>query len=352
MAPVEDGSKVTRQELLRRAAAAGIAVAAAGGLGGVASAARPYLRGARAATYHWRSALELGPGNPTWDALDAMLTSIEQGSNGQIKIDRFPNAQLGAGSQNWQDLRNGTLQLNFITSSIVAQDVPACLLYALPFALKTNKTVAQVLKGNSRLAQEKALLQTGVRVLGWENIGARQLGGQKFFLKPSDLKGVKMRIAPSPAYSAYWNALGAVPTVVPAAETYTALQQGVVDAFDQPVANIISFKWYEPARYISLTAHQFSVLFFGINEQVWQSLPLNLKNLLETEVKKATEAFSAKQQVLQHAAVQQLISLNAKIVQPAPKPFRLAAAPIYKQFAPQVGGMKVINNLISSQVVG
>ena len=110
-----------------------------------------------------------------------------------------------------------------------------------------------------------------MRILSVFEAGFRQLTANKPVRVPADVKGMKIRIAKSEVYVWLWSALGANPTVMSLGETYISLQQGVVDAQENPIPTIHVQKFYEVAKNISLTNHIFAPIPLSITEKRWQS---------------------------------------------------------------------------------
>jgi tripartite ATP-independent transporter DctP family solute receptor len=117
------------------------------------------------------------------------------------------------------------------------------------------------------------LKETGVRILAYDQVGFRNFTNSIRPIKtPADLKGMKIRVMESPVYIALIKSMGASPTPVPWTETYTALQQKVVDGQENPVASIKFGKIYEVNKYLTLDGHTYGVSFILINEKFFQSL--------------------------------------------------------------------------------
>src|SRR5690606_32986950 len=113
----------------------------------------------------------------------------------------------------------------------------------------------------------------GMKGLGFWEVGFRHLTNDKKEIKsPSDMNGLKIRVQPAPVWEAHMKALGASPTPVPFNELYTALDQGVVNGQENPLATIHSMNFYEVQPYLTLTGHTYTPAVILISEKAWNSL--------------------------------------------------------------------------------
>ncbi|HEY1687618.1 MAG TPA: TRAP transporter substrate-binding protein [Solirubrobacteraceae bacterium] len=342
----------SRRQFLARASATGLTLAGAGGLISACGSSKGKSGGGGGSgkgPYHWRTGLDVGPGNAIWDSYQNMLTSIEEKTNGEVKFDTFPNAQLGSEADNFKDLQNGSLEMNLITTSVITATVPELTLFSLPYVFGTNEDTNKAIVSSAKEGQEQALAAQGVHVIGWENAGARQLGGTSLYVHPSEIKNVKVRTVETPVFVEFFKAAGAVPTPLSSEEVFEALKQGVVDAYDQPLGNIVTFKWYEAANKLTLTSHAYSILFLGFNKKLWETLPSELQETITEVATENMASFGGEQQSIQEKAATELEAKGCKIEEADLEEWRGVAEKIYPKFASQVGGMSAIESLRSSQ---
>ena len=113
-----------------------------------------------------------------------------------------------------------------------------------------------------------------MRILTYAQVGFRNFTNSSRPIKsPADVKGLKIRVMESPVYMTLIRSMGGAPTPVPWPETYTALQQKVVDGQENPISSIKFAKLYEVQKYMTMDGHTFGVSFMLINEKFFQSLP-------------------------------------------------------------------------------
>ena len=111
-----------------------------------------------------------------------------------------------------------------------------------------------------------------MKVLGLTYYGARHLSANKEMLTPDSMKGLKMRVPNSPMYLLFPRSVGANPAPIAFAEVYLALQQGVVDAQENPLPTILEKKFYEVQSHIMLTGHLMDSLVTLMAAPKWDSL--------------------------------------------------------------------------------
>lgn len=229
---------------------------------------------------------------PYHTGLEYMAKEVEQKTKGQVKIQIYPNAQLGDQRQMIEGLRMGTIDMCITATSDLAQFVPETDVLNLPFIFKSLKQSYEAMDGQvgnklAKMVDKKA----NVKVLGWWSAGVRSVfNSQKPITKPEDLKGMKIRTMPNKTDMDAFNALGAIATPIPYSELYTSLQQGVVQAAENDPISYEQQKFYEICKYYSLTEHYIngSTRPLLISNITWNRLPKNVQKILITAGRHAT----------------------------------------------------------------
>jgi TRAP-type C4-dicarboxylate transport system substrate-binding protein len=131
--------------------------------------------------------------------------------------------------------------------------------------------------------------QLGVRVLGPTYFGARQIGlkPDKKITTPADMAGIKLRMPGGDAWQFLGTALGANPTPMAYAETYTGLQTGAIDGQDNPLPNVQNMKFYEVMSQIVLTSHLIAFDVLCMNLKTWNSMTPARQQAFQAAVDKA-----------------------------------------------------------------
>ena len=210
-------------------------------------------------------------------------------------------------------IRTGALDMTANSQGALANAVPEYAAYGMPFLFSSAAQAFKVLDGplGKELAERSA--EKGMVVLGYWDNGIRQMTNSKRpIAKVEDVKGLKMRVPPDATLVDIMTALGAEAQQIKFAELYVALQQGVVDGQENPLANIHASKLYEVQKYLAMTNHQFQMTPFLIGKRTWDKLSAADKAVLQAA---AAEATALQRKLSAEADEKLLADLKAKGVQ-------------------------------------
>jgi len=183
---------------------------------------------------------------------------VEEQSEGRIKVELYPNAQLGGDREMAEAVQVGILQIALPVVSVTSSFEKSFNVVEMPYLFTTRESAFKALDGDLGQELDRRLLKTGMMNLGYYENGFRHITNNKGPIhSPADLKGVKIRTMEVPPHITFFKKLGANPTPMSFGELYTALQQGTVDAQENPLAIINESRLYEVQKYISLTGHVF-----------------------------------------------------------------------------------------------
>lgn len=217
------------------------------------------------------------------------VKEINKRSNGRITAQVFPAGQIASSTQEYiSGLQNGAFDIGILNCGSWADYTPAFAGLNIPYLYFDYDMAYAVLDsevGKSWL--KRAAKDTKTIPLGYFDIGFRELTTDVPVHKPDDLKGVKIRTMPDPIQMKCWEALGASVTPVAYSELYTALQQKMVDAQENPPSNIASAKLYELQKYMILTNHNFTVTIPAASPIFWNKLSDADKKLVQDVITEA-----------------------------------------------------------------
>jgi tripartite ATP-independent transporter DctP family solute receptor len=222
--------------------------------------------------------LKIGLGDPI-DSDQGVLALrfkdiVEKTSQGDYKVDIFPAGQLGDEQKMVKDARRGSIDGAVVAINNITPFSKTAGVLTLPYLVQSFDDAVKVTTGDMGDKWRATLKKdVGVRLLGWGYSNFRVLTNSKKPVKNlGDLKGLKIRVPKNPIMIASWQALGAEPIPMAWPETFTALQQRVVDGQDNPHAVNYTMKFYEVQKYTSECHYLFSLqpLIFG--EKFFQSL--------------------------------------------------------------------------------
>ncbi len=198
-------------------------------------------------------------------------------SGGRIEVQVFPSEQLGAELDIVRSIRAGIVEMT-ITGESMQNWSGITALLAVPYMIKDSEHLKQVVEGET--GQEIAgemIREIGLRPVGYFERGSRHLTSNRPVTHPDELNGLILRVPNVPLFVNVWQALGAKPTPMAFSEVFTALQQGTVEAQENPFALIYSAGLYEVQQYLNLTRHVNSWIYVVIGEKVFQSIPADLQ---------------------------------------------------------------------------
>ena len=270
------------------------------------------------------------PGNPRSVAAEEFAKLVEEKTGGEVKINIAGSEQLGNDVAMLTSLRTGALDLTANSQGAASGLVPELSALGLPFLFENADQAFQVLQGpvGDELAEKFAAL--GIITLDWWDNGIRHVTTKETAVtEPGDLKGLKIRTPADPVTIDIFQALGAATEQIAFSELYVALQQGVVDGQENPLANIASSKLYEVTPHISLTAHKWESTPFLASQIGWARLTPEQ----QTAVKEAAkEAGQLQRQLMQEADKKLLAEFQAnpkvEVNEVDREAFKKATAPV------------------------
>lgn len=214
------------------------------------------------------------PGNPRTVAAEAFAKMVSERTSGNVNIKIAGAEQLGSDVSMLTSLRTGALDLTANSQGAAAGLVQELNALGLPFLFANTEAAIKVLNGPVGEELAKKFAGVGMVLLDWWDNGIRHVTNSKRSInKPEDLKGLKIRTPADAMTVDIFQALGASTQQIAFGELYIALQQGVVDGQENPLANIQSAKLYEVNKYISLTGHK------------WESTPFLMSTISTKKVK-------------------------------------------------------------------
>ena len=213
---------------------------------------------------------------------------VEAGSGGELDIQIFPSSQLGPDREMIEGVQTGVLEMAVPPSSFFAGWDPAFAVIELPYMYASKDIALATFASDTGGAMLKRLENQGLVGLGWLENGLRHVTNNVRPIEtPEDLQGVKLRTMKVPAHVDTFTTLGANPTPMNFGEVYSALQQGVIDGQENPIALIDSQRFYEVQKHVSLTGHVFTVYIPVISHDFFYSLSPEHQALVRDSMTKA-----------------------------------------------------------------
>lgn len=207
-------------------------------------------------------------------AMDVFAREVAQRTGGRYQVQTFYNGALGGEREALEAVQLGTQELTFTSTGPVPNFVPETKILDVPFLFRDKAHARAVLDGpigQELLAKFDA---KGLKALAWAENGFRHMSNSRREIRePADLKGLKIRTMENPVHIAAYKGFGIITTPMAFPEVFTALQQGTVDGQENPLSVIISSKFDQVQKYLSLTGHVYSPALFVMNKAVFDKLP-------------------------------------------------------------------------------
>ena len=214
---------------------------------------------------------------------------INEKTNGAVKLDVFGNSQLGGERDLIEGLQLGSVQVTCVSTAPLSGFTDMFLVFDLPFIFETTEQARAVMDSEVGEQILHSVDEQGLVGLAWFENGFRNVTNNvKPVTVPDDLKGIKIRTMENPIHMAAFKVMGADPTPMAMGDVFTALQQGTIDAEENPVPIVETNKFYEVQKYISMTGHLFSPAPVFIGKDYFESLPAEYQDAIKEAADEAT----------------------------------------------------------------
>jgi len=268
-----------------------------------------------------------------------MAEEVAQKSGGRVTIQVFPNQQLGNERDMIEGMQLGTIDLAVINTPLLAGFDPRFQIFDMPFMFNDWAHVERVVTSPTGQAMLKALEAKNLKGLAYSTAGHRHVLNYKRPIKtPDDLKGLKIRVLDNPVHVAILNALGGNATPMQYSEVATALRQRTVDGLDSPTAAVVSEKFYETQKFMSLTGHVFTGVVYLMGLKKFQSLPPDLQRIFVDAGKAGADLETEQHNKAEIDGIELLRKQHGMTIDTVDKaPFRARMQPVLDRFQDRVG---------------
>ena len=235
----------------------------------------------------------VAPDAPKGKAAILFKELAEKYTNGRVKVEVYPNSSLYKDKEELEALQLGSVQLLAPSiSKFGPLGVKEFDIFDLPFLMSDDAHARQMMASPMMADLNKKLEAKGVAPLAYWDNGAHVYTCNKPLILPDDFRGLKMRIQGSKVLEAVTRELGALPQILPFSAVYQSLQTGVVDGEDNVPSNILTQKFYEVQKYLTVSHHGRLTYALVTNKAFWNSLPEDVRTQLDRAVKETTEFFN------------------------------------------------------------
>lgn len=275
---------------------------------------------------------------------------VDERLKDKVKIDLYTGAQLYSGAEELEAIKKGDIQMALAIGSAMGSLDPTMSIFKLPFLFPDVKTAYEILDGPIGEEVFKNVKNQGIGVLGGFSSGSIIVSNSKRPIQmPADFKGLKMRTS-GKMEAAIIETMGAASMVIPSEETYSGLQQKVIDGLATPSTVFYARRYHEVQKYVTNAGMLYwSNGFVLANDKFWNEIPADIRAelekivdevLAEVRAKDESELQSMLKKVEESGA--QVHTLNSEEI----KAWREAAKPVYDQYKGTIG-VELVDKLVS-----
>ena len=275
----------------------------------------------------------LAPSHSVHQGMVYMAELVEEKSGGKMRIDVYPSEQLGSERENVEMLQIGSLAITKVSAAIMESFAPSYRVLNLPYIFISREHTQRVL--DSEIGKE--ILMDGeefwLRGLAFYDSGSRS-----FYTKdrpinhPDDLRGLKIRVMPSPSAVSMIRAMGGSPTPISWGELYTALQGGVVDGAENNPPSFYLSNHFEVARYYSLNEHSTIPDVLLISTKIWNTLTEEEQRWVQEASTESVEYQRKLWEESERYSLEMAEAAGVKIIYPDKEPFIERVQPLYDEY--------------------
>lgn len=265
--------------------------------------------------------------------------ALAKNSGGRLKVDIFPNGQLGFERDLIEGMRLGTIDAAVVTNAPISGFEPRMMVLDLPFIFKSREGAFKVMDGDVGKKLFGYLEAQNLKGLAYFDAGWRMVvSTKKPLARPEDYPGTRFRVMENPLYVSTFKSLGVNATPMNWGEVYSGLRQGTIDSLDLPVYVIYQAKIYEVAKYMAATEHMFTPVVLMMSNAKFKSLPADLQAVV---TRTALEVTPVQRQISADMTQDFLAKLREQKMEIVPVPdkkaFQDRMQGVYREFEGKIG---------------
>ena len=279
-------------------------------------------------------------------AAERFREQVEARTNGNVKIEVYPDGTLYPEAQELEALTNGSLQMTIIsTTRFGTIGIPDFEVLDLPFITPSTRAFHALAYGPLGREMLKSLDDKGLTGLAIWDGGFRVITSNRPFQTIADLKGLKIRTNQSKVLQLYRQSLGMRPQWVPLKDLPQALQNGSIDAVETIISNVWTENLMPQQKYALMLRDTHQAYVLAANKKFWDSLPADTRNALDDAIRASTTYADALAEVENRVGANKIRnSGKMEVVAPAPEQIQAlkrVAIPVYKATAERLGRARI-----------
>jgi len=224
-------------------------------------------------------------------AAKLLAEEVAKASGGKLKVRTFASASLGSDDQMQNALIGGAQEMMVGSTATLVGISKEMAVWDTPFLFTDPRQADQVLDGPvGRQVMDKLEEKGLVGLVYWENGFRNVTNSARPIEKLEDFEGIKLRVMPNPVFIDTFKRMGANAVPLPFSELFTALETKAVDGQENPYNTILSSKFYEVQKYLSVTNHVYSPWIVTVSKRWWDGLSATEQSILMDAAEKARDA--------------------------------------------------------------
>lgn len=295
--------------------------------------------------------IKLGHVGETGSLFDVTSKEFAKRANEKLgdkaKVVTYGSSQLGGDTELLKKLKLGTVDLA-LPSTVMTTVAPEFGLFEMPYLVKDRDHAARIRDAIIKPVLVPIAKDKGYNIIAvWEN-GIRHITNSKHpIVKPEDLKGIKLRVPQGVWRVRMFQAYGATPSPMALSEVFVALQTGVMDGQENPLAQIYPSRFQEVQKYLSLSGHVYTPAYLTAGRS-WSRLPEDVRKTLEETAVEMEPVVLKTAAELDDELLGKLKDAGMEVNEVDKDAFIEASKPVYTEFAKEVeGGQKLIDDSLA-----
>lgn len=285
--------------------------------------------------------------SPSGQALKKFAELCKEYSNASVTIDCFFNTELGSVASAVEGLNQGTIDIVSTGTSYFAGYVPQIQVFELPYIFKSYDEVHKALDNEPGKIVADLFESTNLKMLCYWESGMRHVTNSRNpIITPADMAGLKIRTVVSETQQATWKAFGAIPMALDMGEVFTALQNHTVDAQENTLSSITTYKMQEVQKYLTLSYHSYTPMPFFINRNVWNGLSADQQAAIQRASEEARDLARELNAAGEEDCLKILRDAGVEIEEhPDSEAFAALCGPVYEIFNKAIGSDELLTTV-------
>jgi tripartite ATP-independent transporter DctP family solute receptor len=270
----------------------------------------------------------LAPDSHYQVATTRMAELAAKKSNGQIKINVFPQSQLGGEVKMIQAARTGGLDMFITAQAPLVNTVKAYSLFDMPYLFDSVDQANKVLSGPVGKEFLDMLPKYNLVGLGFLSVMERNVFSSKPINSGADMAGMKLRVMQSPGYVKAYESFGAQPTPMAYGDVYMSLQQGVVDGADTSPDQFVMDKFVEVSKFYNLTKVHYLPALLIVSKPKWDKLTPQQQAIVKSSADEALAESRAYYKKSYADSIERMKKAGVTVVEPNLAPMKQTSSKV------------------------